>query len=168
MITLRCTKKLLKKFEIDDPGLPGESNNALGDWYADILYTRQGHYLICVSEKSLLPIVLSARDIGSFVPRFQREVFDVLKELGVSEEMAGMELDLMYPLSFGKTKSRVVLGSMNDFIRTLKYLLPIQYETHTCRDWSRNLGKTPCSPIGMRSPDTVTVEEIRRRYKKYN
>ena len=69
MVSLRCTAKLLERLGISKPGEPPEPTAALGDWCANIIFTPQGHYVLCVSERSLLPVMLSARDLGSLVPR---------------------------------------------------------------------------------------------------
>ena len=37
----------------------------LGDWYANLLFTKSQHLIVCVSERSLLPIF--RRSEGCFV-----------------------------------------------------------------------------------------------------
>ncbi len=39
MATFRCTAKLLKRLGIDSPEVTPAPQNALGDWYANILFT---------------------------------------------------------------------------------------------------------------------------------
>jgi len=53
MTTLRCTGKLMKRLGIRNPGDPPPPENRLGDWFANILYTRHGHYVLLVSEKTV-------------------------------------------------------------------------------------------------------------------
>jgi len=154
MITLRCTQKLLKKFQIDGPTESGTSTNLLGDWYANIIYTRQGHYIVCVSEKSLLPIILSARDLNSFVPRFKDLITDVLLALGIPNKSVVGEIIQMYPFFYGRTKSRIILGTLNDFTKDLKFMLP--QNDYSELEWSLYFAETPCGPLDYKNPIEVT------------
>jgi hypothetical protein len=163
MVSLRCTAKLLKRLGIKRPGEPPEPTTGLGDWYANIIYTPQGHYVLCVSERSLLPVVLSARDLGSLIPRLQRGLADVLQALGVPERFVNLELGQMELLAFAATRSRTVLGSMTDFVLCFRYMLPM--EPHfTPLDWSLQLAGTPCGPLDMGRPRDVAPEMLRARY----
>jgi hypothetical protein len=55
----------------------------------------------------------------------------------------------------GKTASRQVLGSMNDFA----YLLEAFYrDPLSLTDVAVRLAATPCGPIGMRHPRDVVLE----------
>ena len=121
MTTLRCTAKLLKKLGIRDPGEPPTPENLLGDWFANIICTRHAHYVLLVSEKSLLPVLTAARDLDNLVPRFERQLADVLSVLEVRQELIDRELERMSPMNFGRTNNRVVLGSMTDFIQMFSY-----------------------------------------------
>jgi len=151
MTTLRCTEKLLKRLRIDDPGEPPAPKNRLGDWFANIIFTRQGHYVILVNEKSLLPVITTARDLDNLVPRFLRDLSEVLSALGVPERVIEREVESMEPMYFGRTNSRKVLGSMNDFVQMFKWSLE-EYPDSTLIDWSLFLARTPCGPIGMERP----------------
>ena len=66
MVTLRCTQKLLRRLEVTDK--PAAPTPVLGDWYANILFSRPHQLVLCVSERSLLPVVLLAKepDAGKF------------------------------------------------------------------------------------------------------
>jgi hypothetical protein len=155
MTTLRCTGKLLKRFGIRNSGEPPPPENVLGDWFANILYTRQGHYILLVSERSLLPVLTTARDLDNLVPRFKRQLDEVLSTLGVRQELIDRELSRMEPLYFGRTNNRSVLGTMNDFVQMFKYMLPDGKDL-TVLDWSLQLAKAPCGPIGMESPNRLS------------
>ena len=157
MTTLRCTAKLLKRLGIREPGEPPPPENRLGDWFANIIYTRQGHFLILVSERSLLPIVTTARDLNRFEQRFLRVLTDVLLALKVPQEAIDRELSLMYPMYYGRTNSRVVLGSMTDFTHMTRHILATEPEM-TLLDLSLFLAHSPCKPLDMEQPETVAPE----------
>jgi hypothetical protein len=141
----------MKRLGIRHPGDPPPPENVLGDWYANILYTRHGHYVLLVSERSLLPILTTARDLDNLVPRFMKQLADVLAALGIRRGLIDRELSRMEPLYFGRTNSRSVLGTMNDFVVNFKYALSIGRD-YSPLDWSLRLAITPCGPIDMQRP----------------
>jgi hypothetical protein len=153
MTTLRCTAKLLTRLGISNPGEPPPPENRLGDWFANIIYTRYGHYVLLVSERSLLPVVTTARDLDNLEPRFVQQLDEVLRALGVSEERIDRELAAMEPLYFGRTNSPSTLGSMNDFVYNLKGYLET-YTDPTLLDLSLALAHIPCGPLAMESPES--------------
>jgi hypothetical protein len=163
MVSLRCTAKLLKRLGISKPEEPPDPTNALGDWYANIIYTPQGHYVLCVSERSLFPVMLSARDLGSLVPRIQKVLAEVLKALGIPQRFIDLELAQMEPFAFAATRNRTVLGSMNDFILNFRYMLPREPDL-ALPDWSLRLATYPCGPIDMATPMDVAPELLRARH----
>jgi len=160
MATLRCTAKLLKRLKVTDPPEPPPAQNRLGDWFANVVFTRDGHFVILVSEHSLLPVLIPARDLQNLVPRFMRALAEVLSALGVPQTLIDHELDRTQPVAFGRTNSRVVLGSMNDFIFSFKYMLP-QLPHLNCLEWSLRLAHTPCGPIHMEQPEVLAPRLLR-------
>jgi hypothetical protein len=65
------------------------------------------------------------------------------------------ELQAMARPLIGKTASRQVLGSMNDFQRMMPYH---PWPPKSLTGLSVELARAPCGPIGMRSPDDLTRE----------
>jgi len=154
MATFRCTAKLLKRLGIGNPGEPPVPENVLGDWYANILFTRAGHYLLLLSERSRLPVLLSARDLHSFERRFLQTLPEVLGEIGVPSHQIDRELTFMQPLFYGKTTDRSVLGTLNDFGFLAKHWLSpgdlSLYEVNL------RLARAPCQPLQSKFPDKET------------
>jgi hypothetical protein len=66
MFTIRCTRKLLKHLHADGLGSAAPPTTILGDWYANLLFTRHLRLVICVSERSLLPIFVAAKERSTF------------------------------------------------------------------------------------------------------
>ncbi|MGH8707497.1 MAG: DUF6933 domain-containing protein [Burkholderiales bacterium] len=82
MFTVRCTQKLLRRVEASDA--PTAPSTVLGDWYANVLYSRPHQLALCVSERSLLPVVLHAKEANTLAPRLTLAVGHVLQRLGVA------------------------------------------------------------------------------------
>lgn len=157
MVTLRCTQKLLRRL----PEPPSETlltpTTLLGDWYANILFSKPQQLVLCISERTLLPVVVPAKDIHTLSDRFMVAVREVLTALGVAPRLIEQELTQMHGLRFGRTNNKRILGSLNDF------MFHLDYHLHTDPDESMlqrslHLGQIPCSPIGFKFPTEATLE----------
>ncbi len=114
MYTLRCTKRVLDRFRLPpNEAEAGESETVLGDWYANLLNVGRKRWVFCVSERSLLPVVVPARsdDSPAGLPAV---VAETLACLGVNENARSCEFDAMTRHSIARTRSRSVLGVMTD------------------------------------------------------
>jgi hypothetical protein len=150
MATLRCTAKLRKRLGIAGSGKPQAPLNALGDWYANILFTRSGHYVIVESERSRLPVLVSARDLPNFPSRFLQTLSEVLDDLGVPTHQIEREVEAMHPLHFGKTMNKSVLGTLNDHAFLAKlWLAPGDLSIY---DVTLRLAEVPCQPLESKFP----------------
>ena len=155
MVTLRCTQKLLRRLEVMDK--PAASTTVLGDWYANILFLRPHQLVLCVSERSLLPVVLLAKETQTLAARLAGAAGQVLQKLGVAPSQIERELSEMRSFAYSRTQNRRVLGSLNDLIFQLSWYMHHSPEK-SLLEQSLHLAETPCSPIGYSSPDRLTVE----------
>ena len=116
MFAIRCTKKLLVRGAFPRVAEAEGTTTALGDWYANILVARPQHLVLCVSERTLLPVVVAAKDLEGLPSRLAQGVEDMLTRIGVPQNLVQAELQAMSQHHFAKTASRKVLGSLNDFM----------------------------------------------------
>ncbi|MFO7591691.1 MAG: hypothetical protein R6X23_12490 [Acidimicrobiia bacterium] len=142
MATLRCTQKLLKRLGITRPGEPEPVLNALGDWYANIFFTPQGHYLMLLSEHARLPLMMSARDLRSLPGRFLAQLEELLRVIDVPQHQIDRELHSMQPLAFGRTADRSLLGTLNDNVLLARHALDAG--DRSTSEISRWLAEAPC------------------------
>jgi len=65
MITIRFTKKLLRRFGASRPAgiapMDTTPTARLGDWHANVLYRPNAELVMFVNDRSLLPVVVPAR-----------------------------------------------------------------------------------------------------------
>ena len=155
MVTLRCTQKLLRR--LDATERLAAPTTVLGDWYANILFSRPHQLVLCVSERSLLPVVLPAKETYSLASRLAFATGLMLEKLGVAPPFIERELFEMRAFAYGRTQNRQILGSLNDLVFQLSWYMHHNPEK-SLLEHSLHLAETPCSPIGMESPDRVTVE----------
>ena len=112
--TLHCTRKLLDR--IGEPTAERTPpTTRLGDWYANLLFTRPEQLVIALSERTLLPVIVPAAPAPTLVPRIVAALGEVLPRLGISDDEIHAEQSEMAEVVIGKTASRRVLGVMNEF-----------------------------------------------------
>jgi len=116
MITFRCTKKLRKYLGIVTTENAQPPSAALGDWYVNLIHTFAGDLIIFVSEKSLLTVVIPSWESDHLVSLFRIRVANLLLMIGIPPKIIDREVSHLNQVQFGKTASRSVLGSMNDFV----------------------------------------------------
>jgi hypothetical protein len=111
--------------------------------------------VLLVSERTLFPLVIPAREAGTLAERFPIALGRALAQLGVSRAAIDREVQAMAGPRIGKTASRQILGSMNDFRRMM---MPHPWPPGSLTALSLELAEAPCGPVGMRSPDDLTRE----------
>jgi len=125
-----------------------------------LIFARHVQLIICVSERSLLPVPVEARGASSFSLRFREAARSVLKGIGAGPDMVDQEVREMGSFAIGVTASRRVLGSLND----LASLARFEIEDHPSIDLvtlAVKLAETPCSPLKYESPRTVSLALLR-------
>jgi hypothetical protein len=122
VIALRCTQKVLKRLGLSAPlPEPPAPTNALGHWYVNLLRFGHEQIVMATSERSLLTVVLPARELRSrLAPGLAESAMALLLAIGVPPDRARREIDAMTPTVWARTASKSVLGSMNDFAFNLE------------------------------------------------
>jgi hypothetical protein len=151
MFTLRATAKLRKRLGVKPASTQAAPTTRLGNWYATIIFARP-HLVLLVSERTLLPVLVPAREPRGLGPRISAAVAEILRALGVPQPAIETETEAMGDMAVGQTQSRVILGTMNDFLRMLPYELE---HAGSLLGASLRLAEAPCGPI-QDSPDRAT------------
>lgn len=121
MYTLRCTKRLLRRLPHDVTASLPLPTTVLGDWYANVLYIRHAQLILCTNERSLLSVIVPARDPARLPIRLREAVTCLLRRLRVPAHLVVHEAQAMSELAVGRTVNRSVLGSMNDIGRHCRW-----------------------------------------------
>ena len=152
MIVFRCTQRLAKRFHVClTDGVP-QSTGLLGDWYANLLNVGRSRLVLCLSERALLPVLLPARQ-REFPSRFPSYLVPVLEHLGIPRGLIQTEANAASEVVFSRTRSRQVLGALNDFAFVAKAHLA---HGESPLGASLKLAEMPSKPIGYESPERVT------------
>lgn len=160
MLTLRCTKKLLTRLGVKPDLTPPPSTTKLGDWYADVLNMGRERLVLCVSERTLLPVIVPAvgagRDLDAKLARGLRET---LEALNAPKAVIDAEVNELLDVNIAKTASRVVLGSMNDFQFMVRHIRN-QSPRASLLELGLELAETPCSPLGYDHPSEAALKAL--------
>ena len=82
MFTLRCTRKLLQRVvPAAAPVIGTHSTTALGDWYANLLRVGCGQFVIAMNERSLLVVLMPAKDLRRAIAGRLTETLAVWRQL---------------------------------------------------------------------------------------
>jgi hypothetical protein len=150
MITLRCTRTLAKQLTLTPGAKKLSPENKLGDWYANTLNVGHQRFIHCVSEKSLLSVVLPAKNVRQFPSRLPAAVGALLARLGVPADVIAAEVEAMLPISVGLTINRSVVGSMVDLGRQAQFFLAS--DRPPVGDLELALAVVPCLQL---TPDSI-------------
>ena len=134
-----------------------EPTTTLGDWYANMLNVGRLRLLMCTSERSLLTVILPARRLPEFPERLRSAVGELLTSLGVPAPLCMREQLEMVSHRLDRTRSRQVLGSMNDFAFLAEAHIRDDGPDVDLTDVARFLNRAPCKPIGYAAPAAFSV-----------
>ena len=155
MFALRCTRKLLSRGAPSILAAPVAPTTVLGDWYANIIFTRPEHLVVCLSERTLLPVVVTAKDIQKLPNRVTAAVERMLHEIGIAPKMIAAEIREMEHGYLAVTADRKVLGSLNDFMFHFEHTYHerpgLSLHERACR-----LAEMPCGAIEYAFPSEAT------------
>ena len=155
MYTLRCTKPLFARLgPLTKPGdgPPPSATTALGDWYANRLNIGHHRLVLCTNERSLLCVVVPAKDLPRLPERLVQSLAQLLRRIGVPPSVVAKEVREMQWVRFDRTASRSVLSSMNDFAIAAHWFFrrPANVVYLDELDW--RLSETPCGPLDYQEP----------------
>ena len=115
MLVLRCTQKLLTRLKRTGELAAVESTTRLGDWYGNVLQLGRRQHLLFISERSRLPVIIPIRDAQRLEIVFPDAVCVLLAAVGIPAVDIADERARMSEVAFGRTTSRSLLGTMNDY-----------------------------------------------------
>lgn len=132
---------------------PPTPSTRLGDWYANLLPLEAGEFILCVSEKTLLPVMLPIMALPNISQALSKAIVPVLTGLGIEKNLIEQERFAMTQSTFATTASRNIVGFMNEFAFMASTRL--DEEPTPLTELSLWLAETPCR---MCFPDKATQE----------
>jgi len=155
MFTLRCTQKLLRRGLAISPAQIQPTSTLLGDWYANLVYFGPHQLILCTSTKTLLPIVVTAKDARAAPIRIRAALGAVLACLDIPGAMVDRELAQMEEFRVDRTADRRLLSSLNEMAFLLRYEIQL-HGNRSLIEHALRLAQTPMKYILYDSPDRAT------------
>ena len=156
MFAVRCTRKLLNRGAPKSLSAPAPPTTVLGDWYANIVFTRPEQVVVCISERTLLPVIVTAKDIKRLPERLAAAAGVILVSIGASPEDVDAELSEMRVGCLATTASRRVLGYLNDFVFHFEHGAGSQAEL-SIHERTLRLARMPCAALEYAYPTEATL-----------
>jgi uncharacterized protein DUF6933 len=167
MLTLRCTKKLMKRLGTQPTPKPLSLTNTLGDWYANLFNYDGLDIAMCVNAQTryAIPVPLHdyVKDHTLYIDLIWR-VHDAIRRLGLPDTTAyKIVKEYSYCLIIAPTADRSILGTMNELIWQCECMLDDACESGRIINWKEiwkefedELNQTPHKPLGYaRSRDRM-------------
>ena len=156
MVVLRCTQTLLRRLKQFDDASDVRSTTKLGDWYGNLIRMGNRHVLLFISERSRLPVMVPVRAASHLRSVFPDAVCQALVAVGVPRELVEREQMEMSEIAFSRTRSRSLLGSLNDFSLMARVEFAMR-RTDSLERIARDMAETPLIlPFDGADPSTVT------------
>jgi hypothetical protein len=163
LITISCTAKLLKRSRLNPVNSGEPPTTALGDWHANLIYIRRTQLFLFVNDRSRLAVITPAKEARLLANHLMNGLSDLLTAMRIPQEWIQAEIAEMFDYRISTSRSRSVLGTMNDF--------KFQIENYTDL-WSDNimtaltltLSKVPIGPSTYFFPDKTAFELLQKRY----
>jgi len=141
MFTLRATGALLARWKVRPESEPPPSETVLGDWFATHVQYGRRQFLIAMSSKTLLPVVLDVVPAREIVPQLSIGLMKLLTTLGVPAAAIDAELAKMTEVTFAKTNDPRSIGSLIEFQRLHEATPESREDPNAVSRW---LAHTPC------------------------
>lgn len=162
MVVLRCTQQLLRRLGKRPQADVPESGTRLGDWYGILFQVGRRRYALFMAEHTRLPILLEGADLRRLPDSLRERQRAVLTALGVEPSAIAAENAAMGDAVFAPTRSRSLLGSLNDFVSMARGWLGGGHPGCVL-DVSLDLAETPVGPLGFASPATAVRDRLGRQ-----
>ena len=124
---------------------PPAPDTALGDWYANRIVVDRKPLLLLLSSRTLLAILLPARDLKALPSQLWETVARRLRRFGVEKRLIEAEVAAMGHVHVAKTADRAVVGIMVDFANMIPYHLERgAWDESTLPFVEAQLAEVPC------------------------
>jgi hypothetical protein len=136
-------------------GEPPSPTTTLGDWHAGPLFIGPLRWVLCVSERSLLPVIVPLKPAKTLPARLPDAAATLLAALGIAAATIEHERAAMSPCYIAPTQNRSVLGSLNELVWQARAYL----EHRPMRDLisvTLQLSEMPCGMLGYDALDRRT------------
>lgn len=127
------------------------STGKLGDWYARPMFGKPRHLVLCTNERSLLCVVVPLAPSAGLGRRFSEAAMERIKQIPAPLEALGLEFDALNAVQYGRSVSRSVISTMNQFMYSAEAWLDSRPDGDL-NELGLWLCDTPCTAIATTWP----------------
>jgi len=151
MAQIQCTQKLLKELKVKPVEIQ-ENLSPLSSWHANLLTFDRRKCVLISNNKTLYSILiegLTKPDFNHFNDILGQAVFKNLLQENLPQEQIEILLEEFQQVTYTKTNSRSILGSMNDLAFQLKVMISMDGGLNNINiyDVNKKLNRTRLSYI---------------------
>jgi hypothetical protein len=162
VVILHATKRAAtalgaKPFREGEPA----GTSRLGNWYVNLIEWDGPDFYLFTSERSLLSVVVPA-DQENILHEFVRRVTNLLSMIGVPNETIEVEYEHFRDMAVATTRSRSVLGSMNDIAWSVMVRLEKGPHPVSLSMLELELSEIPMSAIAKKKSDLDYPKDVAR------
>ncbi len=161
-----CTKKLLKELDADPTDNVEPISSLLGRWHANLINIERRKCVLITNDSTLFTMFipfLRKPDFRKFHYIFTEHLFKNLLNEGFSQRQIEAVLNEHEQILFSKTKSRSVLGSMNEQKIQLEWEIRFNggLKAAPLYELNKKLNRNLLSAIGLKYPVEVLQERLK-------
>ncbi len=169
MLTFRCTKKARDYFQINPQEINESSTAILNEWYLNIAPTVLGNFLLFVDAPTKLTVVVPCDAITDVGAAFCRSAIALYERLEFPDELISDEAQQIVTAIYTKTKSRSVLGCMNDIAYHVQFWAETALDIGTTIEaLEESLSLVLHGPAPYKYPLETVWSQIAERYPTYD
>jgi len=119
---LRCTRKLIKTYDLSISDST-KTEGILQEWYANLIYFNRKKCILFTESETLYNLFLQnvkKSEITNLPGIFKNKLKDSLIKINIYPDLINSYIRQLNGMTFSKTKSRSVLGSMNEYVQYYK------------------------------------------------
>lgn len=144
---IRLSQKLAKKIKVGKLAERPLAENQYADWSANVFNVGRTQYIILCNTKSLYCCFMFSKGVtndGIFIERMLSTIREFMEDDDLASEFQQHIAPACEPVTFAKTISRSVTGSMNDHVQGAKFLIDDGFSPH---ELGFRLNGTPLSAL---------------------
>jgi hypothetical protein len=128
MIQLKCTKKVIDYFNIQDIELfeSKEIHELLGNWYLNIFKLERKTIFIFVNERTLFSFIIfgiNKNNYNTLIDKFRYDLEYLLKYEKIDNKKIEFVSNQCKDIQITKTNNRSILGTLNNLIEIYKCMI---------------------------------------------
>jgi hypothetical protein len=153
MLCFKLTKDFAKKLHVKLSDSPPADCMSSSIWLANEFIWRRIRYVIVMHETSLFTVVFYGKGVNNdnaFLQEAFSSIGECMKRCGLEDCFSRFVSKEALEVSFARTDSRSVIGSMNEMTKAAKVLFDVCEISPA--EASERLNETPMSLLRMDSP----------------